>query len=144
MHIQKEKLLSIEVLTKNVKKLIVDASSKCANKESQRKSSRMPLLVGKKIRHIFQEDSYVGKVISTVPGFPEFYNIIYDCELDSTGNDCELDSTGNVCETTAIYTYRLLDDYRAKKLEIIPEVVRLKDVEVVPEYLVLLKCTESA
>jgi hypothetical protein len=49
-----------------------------------------------------------------------------------------------VCETTAIYTYRLLDDYRAKKLEIIPEVVRLKDVEVVPEYLVLLKCTESA
>ena len=95
----------------------------------------MPLLVGKKIRHIFQEDSYVGKVISTVPGFPEFYNIIYDCELDSTGN---------VCETTAIYTYRLLDDYRPKKLEIIPEVVRLKDVEVVPEYLVLLKCTESA
>jgi hypothetical protein len=56
------------VLTKNVKKLIVDASSKCANKESQRKSSRMPLLVGKKIRHIFQEDSYVGKVISVFLG----------------------------------------------------------------------------
>lgn len=123
------------MLTKNVKKLIVDASSKGANKESQRKSSRMPLLVGKKIRHIFEEDSYVGKVISTVPVFPEFYNIIYDCELGSTGN---------VCETTAIYTYRLLDDYWAKKLEIIPEVVRLKDEEVVPEYLVLLKCTESA
>lgn len=72
----KGKALSIEVLTKNVKKLIVDTSSKDANKESQRMSSRMALLVGKKIWHIFQEDSYVGKVISTVPGFPEVYNII--------------------------------------------------------------------
>jgi hypothetical protein len=49
-----------------------------------------------------------------VPGFPDFYNIIYDSELDSEGN---------ITDNTAIYTYRLLDDYRAKKLEIIPEVV---------------------
>jgi hypothetical protein len=34
-----------------------------------------------------------------------------------------LRSEGNITDTTAIYTYRLLDDYRAKKLEIIPEVV---------------------
>jgi hypothetical protein len=45
-----------------------------------------------------------------VPGFPDFYNILYDSELDSEGN---------ITDTTAIYTYRLLDDYRAKKLEII-------------------------
>jgi hypothetical protein len=37
--------------------------------------------------------------------------------------DSELDSEGNITDNTAIYTYRLLDDYRAKKLEIIPEVV---------------------
>jgi hypothetical protein len=35
----------------------------------------------------------------------------------------ELDSEGNIKVNTAIYTYRLLDDYRATKLEIIPEVV---------------------
>lgn len=57
---------------------------------------------------------FVGKVISTVPGFPELYNIICDCELNSTGN---------VCETTAICTYRLLDDHRVKKLKINPEVL---------------------
>jgi hypothetical protein len=77
-------------------------------------TARAPILVGKKVQHTFNEGTHNGKVISTVPGFPDFYNIIYDSELDSKGN---------ITDTTAIYTYRLLDDYRAKKLEIIPEVV---------------------
>ena len=47
-----------------------------------------------------------------MPGFPDFYNIIHDSELDSEGN---------IKDNTAIYTYRLLDDYRATQLEIIPE-----------------------
>jgi hypothetical protein len=67
-----------------------------------------------KVQHTFNEGTHNGKVISTVPGFPDFYNIIYDSELDSEVN---------ITDTTAIYTYRLLNDYRAKKLEIIPEVV---------------------
>jgi len=77
-------------------------------------SSGMPILIGKRIRHTFNEGDFDGKVISTVPGFPDSYNVIYDNELDDEGN---------ITDQTAIYTYKLLDDYRAKKLEIIPEVV---------------------
>jgi hypothetical protein len=44
--------------------------------------SRAPILVGKKVQHTFNEGTHNGKVISTVPGFPDFYNIIYDSELD--------------------------------------------------------------
>jgi hypothetical protein len=78
------------------------------NEEVRKRSSRAPILVGKKVQHTFNEGTHNGKVISTVPGFPDFYNIIYDGELDSEGN---------ITDTIAIYTYRLLDDYRAKKLE---------------------------
>ena len=74
----------------------------------------MQILVGKKNRHTFNEGTVTAKVISTVPVFPDHYNLICDSELDSEGN---------VTDTTAIYTYRLLQDYRAKQLEIIPEVV---------------------
>lgn len=110
----KGKPLSIETLTENVKRLIEEAASKDVNEDIQHRSSRMPILVGKKVRHTFNEGTFTAKVISTVPGFPDYYNLIYDNELDSEGK---------VTDTTAIYTYRLLEDYRAKKLEIIPEVV---------------------
>lgn len=113
----KSKALSIEGLTTNVKKLIEDAANKVVSTESRKISNRMPILVGKRIKHTFNEGTYNGKVISTVPGFQDFYNIIYDHELDSEGN---------ITDTTAIYTYRLLDDYKDKKLEIIPEVVSEK------------------
>ena len=110
----KGKALSIETLTLNVHKLIKEAVSKESNQHTQKRSSKTPILVGKKIRHTFNEGTYDGKVISTVPGFPDFYNVIYDCELDSDGK---------INDQTAIYTYKLLEDYRANKLEIIPEVV---------------------
>ena len=74
----------------------------------------MPLLVGKKVRHTFNEGNYIGRVISTVQGFPAFYNIVYDSDLDKNGD---------VTENTVIYTYKLLEDYKDKNLEIIPEVV---------------------
>jgi hypothetical protein len=38
--------------------------------------------LGKKVQHTFNEGTHNGKVISTVPGFPDFYNIIYDSELE--------------------------------------------------------------
>ena len=111
----KGKALSIEALTENVKKLIEEAASKDVSENIQQRSSRMPILVGKKIRHTFNEGTFTAKVISTVPGFPDYYNLIYDSELDSEGNATDT--------TVIIYTYRLLQDYRAKKLEIIPEMV---------------------
>ena len=81
----KGKALTIDRLTSNVKKLIEDAASKVVSTENRRTSSRMPILVGKQIKHTFNEGTFNGKVISTVPGFPDFYNIIYDNELDSEG-----------------------------------------------------------
>lgn len=47
-----------------------------------------------------------SRVISTVPGY-----------------DYDLDEHGNVTEATAIYTYKVMNDYKANKLEVIPEVV---------------------
>ena len=66
----------------------------------------IPLLVGKKVNHFFEVDdaekvAYVGKVISQVPGFPDWFNIVYD-------ND------------DAVYSYRLVEDYQDGNLEIIP------------------------
>lgn len=46
--------------------------------------------------------------------FRIFLNIIYDHDLDEHGK---------VTDATAIYTYKLMNDYRANKLEVIPEVV---------------------
>ena len=43
-------------------------------------------LVGRRIDHRFMEDkqlvTYSGKVVSTVPGFPEWFNVVYDKEPD--------------------------------------------------------------
>ncbi|CAC5388506.1 unnamed protein product [Mytilus coruscus] len=111
------RLLTIETLTENVKQLIEEAASKDVASSIHQRSSKMPILVNKRIRHSFNEGAFDGKVISTVPGFPDYYNIIYDCELNAESN---------VTDSTAIYTYRLLEDYREGKLEIIPEVVGVK------------------
>lgn len=62
-------------------------------------------LVGKRISHAFLEEGvivlYTGVVISQVPGFPEWYNTVYDNEPDY------------------VYTYKLLDDYTSGDLKII-------------------------
>ena len=68
-------------------------------------SVSVPLLVGKTVNHSFATDdpdkvSYVGKVISQVPGFPDWYE-----------ND------------DAVYSYRLVEDYKDGNLEIVPEAV---------------------
>lgn len=106
----KGKPLSIEQLTVNVQKLINDA----ATVDKQPKHAPPPFLVGKKVKHTFNEGMFTGRVISTVPGFQDFFNIVYDHDLDEHGN---------VTEATAIYTYKLMNDYKANKLEVIPEVV---------------------
>lgn len=96
----KGKNLSVEDLKHNVGRLVEAAFS-----------SPVPggthILIGKRVKHKFGSDGAVqmneGKVISVVPGFASWYNIKYD-------------------EDPAIYTYRLMDDYQAGNLEIIPTV----------------------
>ena len=67
----------------------------------------VPLLVGKKVNHWFvsedgDREPYVGKVISQVPGFPQWFNITYD-------------------DDDAVYSYKLVEDYSEGNLEIIPQ-----------------------
>ena len=73
-------------------------------------SVAIPLLVGKTVKHYMHNEiegggielvPYTGKVISQVPGFPEWFNIVYE-------------------DDDAVYSYRLVDDYRQNNLEIIP------------------------
>ena len=63
-------------------------------------------LLVKKVNHSFGVDdaekvAYVGKVISQVPGFPDWFNIVHD-------------------NHDAVYSYRLIEDYQDGNLEIIP------------------------
>ena len=44
---------------------------------------------------------YTGKVIGQVPGFPHWFNIKYD-------------------DDEAVYSYKLVEDYRDGNLEIVP------------------------
>ena len=59
--------------------------------------------MGKRILHDFIEDDavvqYTGTVLSQVPGFPEWYNTVYDDEPD------------------CVYTFQLLDDYNRGDLK---------------------------
>ena len=68
------------------------------------------LLVGKRVKHKFQNDVYFGRVISVVPGFVNFYNIVYDNDVAEDG------------VTKCVYTYKLLEDYKNGDLEIVLEV----------------------
>ena len=99
----KYKKHSIEKLTGNLLKL-VRAALDGTSKSSEHGNATCPLLVGKRVSHLFQDNGglFTGRVISVVPGFPEWYNIKYD------GDD-------------AIYSYRLQDEYRAEDLKILPE-----------------------
>jgi hypothetical protein len=67
------------------------------------------LLVGKRVKHRFTDGVYYGRVISVVPGFVNFYNIVYD-------NDVALDGV-----TKCIFTYKLLEDYTNGDFEIVVE-----------------------
>ena len=59
-----------------------------------------PLLVGKCIKHSFEDGVYSGRVVSVVPGFPKWFNVKYD-------ND------------PAIYVYPLQEDYKKGNLTIV-------------------------
>lgn len=61
---------------------------------------RRPLFVDRKMSHTFHDGEYVGRVISAVPGFPQWFNVIYE-------------------GAEAIYTYNLYDDYASGDLRII-------------------------
>ena len=65
----------------------------------------MPVLVGKQIEHRFTENKrlmvYNGTVVSQVPGFSEWYNLVYD-------NEPEI-----------VYTYKLLEDYHDGDLKVV-------------------------
>lgn len=90
--------LSVQDLKKNILQLIASAASVHT---SEVKYSDVPLLVGKVVEHTFADkQTYKGKVLGVVPGFPTWYNIKYE-------ND------------DAIYAYNLLDDYRKGELKIV-------------------------
>ena len=105
---EKGKPHSFQKLKENVIKLIKAAGE---GEGSEKRSQNIPLFVGKRVIHTFEDGKYHGQVVSVVKGFPDFYNIIYDKDVEDTTSP------------TAIYTYKLKDDYRDGNLEIIPEVV---------------------
>ena len=61
--------------------------------------------MGKRIDYQFTEDerlvTYSGKVVSTVPGFPEWFNVVYDNEPD------------------VVYSFKLLEDLKNGDLHIL-------------------------
>ena len=64
-----------------------------------------PLLVGKKVEHLFADGNwYKGRVMSVVPGFPDWYNITH------YGPD------------VAVYSYKLQEDLAKDELHILPDV----------------------
>ena len=81
--------LSVEEIKQNLTTFIYTALSKHTEEELD---PCQPLLVVKHVSHIFSGCEYRGQVISVVPGFSKWYNIVYDGEL-------------------AVYTYTLQDDY---------------------------------
>ena len=67
--------------------------------------SVIPLLVGKRIEQRFLQNdmpmTYYGRVISQVPGFPEWYNVVYDDEPET------------------VFTYKLSEDYKNGDMKLI-------------------------
>ena len=89
---------SVSKVTNNLKTLISAASTYSSDDD------HVSFLVGKRIQHKFKDNEdnitwYSGLVISQVPGFEEWFNVVYD------GDE-------------AVYTFRLLDDLEAGDLEL--------------------------
>ncbi|CAG2201012.1 unnamed protein product [Mytilus edulis] len=84
------KNLTVEELITNLKMLVRQSIVRDNLDESDKH-----VLVGKRVKHRFdtngEDQWYTGKVISQVPAFPEWFNIVYD-------------------EDSAVYTYHHLDD----------------------------------
>lgn len=90
-----------QLLRQNLLKLIEGV--KCNDGST---SDITPSLADKDIEHKFKETdgtlkAYKGKVISQVPGFPEWYNVVYTEEPD------------------IVYTFKLADDLRNGDLQVL-------------------------
>lgn len=90
-----------QLLCKNLLQLITDAESGDTST-----STTSLVLTGKSIEHKFKETDgtikpYNGKVISQVPGFPDWYNVVYTGEPDT------------------VYTFKLKDDIDSGDLKVL-------------------------
>ena len=79
--------LNSKTLKDNLLKLInAAANQQSSGTESDTPTESSVNLVGKHTDHQFTEDeqlvTYSGKVVSTVLGFPEWFNVVYDNEPD--------------------------------------------------------------
>uniref|UniRef100_A0A8W8L2R4 Uncharacterized protein n=1 Tax=Magallana gigas TaxID=29159 RepID=A0A8W8L2R4_MAGGI len=97
----KIKQCSIEQLAANLKKLVSHAYTIQVTESDQEHN---PILVGKHVQHKFVDSDacekwWTGKVVSQVPGYPAWYNIVYDGDI-------------------AVYTYQLLEDLKNGNLKI--------------------------
>ncbi len=99
---------TIQKLTDNLLQL-VRASLEGTQEEAP--APDVPLLVGKKVRHTFEDGPYEGQVISVVPGYVKWYNIVYK-------------------DDPAVYSFKLQDEYREGNLEIIVPVSPLNGTTV--------------
>ena len=81
---QKGQLNSIALKENLLRLLNAAANQHSSDTGSDSLSGRDIHLVGRRIDHQFTEDKqlviYSGKVVSTVPGFPEWFNVVYDTE----------------------------------------------------------------
>lgn len=103
---EKGKKFASEALIKNLTSLIEEPFRQGAVLTDPALSDdTIPALVGKRVEHTFIEDGeevcYKGRVINVVPGFPTWYNIVYE------GSHVH------------IYSYELLDDWRDGCLRIL-------------------------
>ncbi|KAL5017913.1 hypothetical protein ScPMuIL_003635 [Solemya velum] len=93
--------LTVEELTVNVKKLVEHAFT-IPVRDNTDVERDTPLLISKTVRHKFivenGEKWFNGTVVSQVPGYPSWYNIVYR-------------------EDDAVYTYQLLQDWRKGDLQ---------------------------
>lgn len=70
------------------------------------------LFVGKKIIHKFNEGELSRRVISVVKEFPDFYNVVYDCDFIII----------SLIQWLFTQSYKLEDDYEEGNLRIVPGV----------------------
>ena len=92
----KRRDLTVDELKGNVIKLI-EAALDLAKSNPPKEDDPVPLS-GKKIRHKFEGDCWFsGEVISQVPGYPAWYNVVYEGD-------------------NSVYTYQLREDLAAGDL----------------------------
>lgn len=110
---EKNKVYLLEKFIENLKKLIQDVVEGLLEERINYKNF---LFVGKKIIYKFNEGEWFGRVISVVKGFFDFYNVVYDCDLNDQFN------------LVVIYIYKLKDDYKEGNLRIVLEVRKKKNL----------------